>query len=253
MATHYGWRSLFYVLAAATALVAALVFLLSPHGHGDEGQKPGGNWRAQLRGIGPVFTNGLFWRVAPMTALVSGGFIAVQSLWIARWLNDVRQLDRVAVAQNLMAMAIAFSAGSLLTGLIADWATRRGIGLKTVMIGSFFVLGAAELGFVFDAPLPALLLVSLLGIAGSAANLAYVALADRFGPAMAGRAQTSLNLVLFLAAAVLQSGIGWALDLIEASGIGGGAAFHYTLVFGTLVATQVLSMLWFAGLPDAKR
>ena len=66
---------------------------------------------------------------------LTGGFIAVQSLWTARWLTDVRLLDRTAVADDLMAMAIAFSAGSLLTGLIADWAERRGIGLKAVMIG----------------------------------------------------------------------------------------------------------------------
>ena len=77
-----------------------------------------------------------------------------------------------------------------------------------------FVL--CSFGFVLNLPLPAWLLVGLLGLAGSGANLAYVTLGDQFGPAMAGRAQSSLNLILFLAAALLQSGIGWALDLLTA-------------------------------------
>ena len=152
-----------------------------------------------------------------------------------------------------MAMAIAFSAGSLLTGLVADWAHRRRIGLKSVMVGSFVVLGIAELGLVFNLPMPALLLVTLLGVAGSGSNLAFVSLGERFGPAMAGRAQTSLNLLLFLAAALIQSGIGWALDTVDALGIAGGAPFHYALVLGALLVAQTLSVLWFATGSDGRK
>ena len=253
IANHYGWRSLFYLLALVTLVVAGVVFWAAPHGAGtaEHADATPRGWRTQLRDMGPIFADAIFWRTAPMVAFVTGGFIAIQSLWTARWLNDVRLLDRAAVAGDLMVMAIAFSAGSLITGFVADWATRRDIGLKTVMIGAFVILGAAELGLVIDAPLPAWLLVGLLGIAGSGANLAYVTLGDQFGPTMAGRAQTSLNLMLFLAAALIQSGIGWALDLLGAAGIGADAGHRYTLVLGLLLAVQVLSVVWFAGNPRA--
>ena len=248
MASHFGWRSLFYVLAAVTLLVAILVFWLAPHGNGtpEHSANAPKSWRAQLRDIGPILATPTFWGIAPMVAFVTGGFIAIQSLWTARWLTDVRLLDRSAVAGDLMAMAITFSAGSLITGFIADWAHRRGIGLKWVMIGCFVILGLAELGLVIDAPLPAWLLVGALGLAGSGANLAYVTLGDQFGPALAGRAQTSLNLLLFLAAALIQSGIGWALDLLTAIGFGDGAETRYATVLGLLLVTQVLSVFWFA-------
>ena len=170
-----------------------------------------------------------------------------------RELLQEMDFDKMTLAGDLMAMAIAFSAGSLLTGFIADWAGRRGIGLKAVMIGCFVVLGCAELGLVFNAPLPGWLLVTLLGISGSGSNLAYVLLSGPFGPAMAGRAQTSLNLLLFLSAALIQSGIGAALDIVQSLGIAGGAPFHYALVLGLLVVVQTLSTLWFAGMPDARR
>jgi MFS family permease len=252
MATEFGWRAIFYLLAVVTVIVAAVVLVGAPHNeHATE--KPGGTWVTQLKSLGPVFTNAMFWRIAPMVAFVTGGFIAVQSLWTARWLTDVRLLDRTAVADDLMVGAIAFSLGSLLTGFIADWAGRRGIGLKAVMIGCFVILACAELGLIFDVALPGWLLVTLFGLSGSGANLAYVSLSEQFGPAMAGRAQTSLNLLLFLSAALLQSGIGAALDLIKAAGISGGAPFHYALVLGLMVVVQIGSVIWFAGLPDARK
>jgi predicted MFS family arabinose efflux permease len=248
MASHFGWRSLFYLLAAVTLLTAMLVFWLAPHGNGQPehaAHAPGG-WRASLRDIGPILATPTFWGIAPMVAFVTGGFIAIQSLWIARWLTDVRLLDRSAVAGDLMAMAVTFSLGSLITGFVADWAHRRGIGLKAVMIGCFVVLALAELGIVLDVPLPAWLLVGVLGLAGSGSNLAYVTLGDQFGPALAGRAQTSLNMLLFLAAALIQSGIGWALDLLDAIGFGAGAETRYATVLGLMLAIQIFSVIWFA-------
>jgi predicted MFS family arabinose efflux permease len=259
MASHFGWRSLFYLLAAVTLLTAIMVYWLAPHGNGQPRNALGHaatapkGWRAQLKDIGPILATPTFWGIAPMVAFVTGGFIAIQSLWIARWLTDVRLLDRGAVAGNLMAMAVTFSAGSLITGFVADWAHRRGIGLKAVMIGCFVILAFSELGIILDVPLPAWLLVGVLGLAGSGANLAYVTLGDQFGPALAGRAQTSLNLLLFLAAALIQSGIGWALDLLDALGFGAGAGTRYPVVLGLMLAVQVLSVIWFARATHERR
>jgi predicted MFS family arabinose efflux permease len=247
MANHFGWRSLFYLLAAVTLVTAALVYGLAPHGNGQPehaATAPKG-WRAQFRDIGPILATPTFWGIAPMVAFVTGGFIAIQSLWTARWLTDVRLLERGDVAVDLMAMAATFSAGSLITGFVADWAHRTGIGLKAVMIGCFVILAFAELGIILDAPLPAWLLVGVLGLAGSGSNLAYVTLGDQFGPALAGRAQTSLNMLLFLAAALIQSGIGWALDFLAAIDFAD-TATRYAAVLGSMLAIQVLSVIWFA-------
>jgi MFS family permease len=247
MANHFGWRSLFYLLAAVTLVTAILVYWLAPHGNGqpEHATTAPKTWRSQLKDIGPIVATPTFWGIAPMVAFVTGGFIAIQSLWTARWLTDVRLLDRGDVAGDLMAMAATFSAGSLITGFVADWAHRTGIGLRAVMIGCFVILAFAELGIILDAPLPAWLLVGVLGLAGSGSNLAYVTLGDQFGPALAGRAQTSLNMLLFLAAALIQSGIGWALDFLSAMNFGD-TEMRYTSVLGLMLAVQVLSVLWFA-------
>ena len=51
-----------------------------------------------------------------MVAIMSGAFIAIQTLWAGRWLSDVAGLDRASVADLLLCMAIGFVIGSLTTG-----------------------------------------------------------------------------------------------------------------------------------------
>ena len=51
------------------------------------------------------------------------------------WFRDVAGLDRIGVANHLMAMALAFLVGILLSGAVADWFVRRGVDLLTVMLG----------------------------------------------------------------------------------------------------------------------
>ena len=65
----------------------------------------------------------------------TGGNVAVQTLWAGPWLRDVGGLDRDGVAHALFwTIAIAFSAGILLTGIVADLLSRRGIGFLATMI-----------------------------------------------------------------------------------------------------------------------
>ncbi|MEX0637503.1 MAG: MFS transporter, partial [Burkholderiales bacterium] len=57
----FGWRALFYVLAAASVSVAMLIFLLVPEkplpGHGQ-------TLRTQIAGFGRIFSSIPFWRIA---------------------------------------------------------------------------------------------------------------------------------------------------------------------------------------------
>jgi hypothetical protein len=80
-----------------------------------------------------------------------------------------------------------------------------------------------------------------------------VTLGDQFGPALAGRAQTSLNMLLFLAAALIQSGIGWALDLLNVIGFGADAGTRYATVLGAMLVIQTLSVIWFARATHERR
>jgi hypothetical protein len=85
----------------------------------------------------------------------------------------------------------------------------------------------------------------LFGFAGQAGNLGYATLAAHFGIGAAGRAQSTANLLLFAAAWALQWGIGAALDLFPRSAEGGVDPAGYHWAFGTVLALQILAVIWY--------
>jgi predicted MFS family arabinose efflux permease len=150
-----------------------------------------------------------------MVAIMSGAFIAIQTLWAGRWLSDVAGVDRASVADVLLFMAIGFVIGSLTTGWIADRAQRHRLTIELVVGCSFLIFAIGQFLVVLHAPVPPVLPWILFGFAGQAGNLGYATLAAHFGSGAAGRAQTTANLLLFGSAWALQWGIGAVLELVS--------------------------------------
>jgi predicted MFS family arabinose efflux permease len=241
-----GWRPMFDLLAAATVGVALLIFFCVPKeqpGQRDSGRPE--TLTAQLRVIGRIAKDPVFWRVTPMVSIVSGTFISIQTLWAGRWLSDVASLDRTSVADILLVMAIGFVIGSLTTGWIADRAQRRGLTIELVVGGSFLLFAISQFLVIVHAPIPPALPWFLFGFAGPAANLGYATLAAHFGIAAAGRAQSTANLLLFATAWALQWGIGALLDRFRASGDGAVQPGGYQWAFGLVLAFEVVAVLWY--------
>lgn len=249
LAQAIGWRGLFFGLSALTLTVALFVYVAVPRDHERrrEGQPAHAPLATQVRGLKQILLDPVFWRIAPMVAAISGSSIAVQTLWAARWMVDIRGLDRGAAANVLMAMAVAFVLGSLSTGIIADWAGRRGIALKTVVIGAFAVFATTQVAILLNLPLPVALPWIIYGFTAQTSNLGYATLAAHFGREMAGRAQSSANMLLFLASASFQSGIGWLLDRFPGAEPGSGTPAGYEWAFGALLALQLAAIAWYAG------
>ncbi len=241
-----GWRPMFDLLALTTVGVALLIFFCVPReqpGRRDSG--PPESLAAQLRVIGRIMKDAVFWRVAPMVAIMSGAFIAIQTLWAGRWLSDVAGLDRASVADVLLFMAIGFVIGSLTTGWIADRAQRRGFTIELVVGVSFMLFALAQALVIVHAPVPEALPWFLFGFAGQAGNLGYATLAAHFGAGAAGRAQSTANLLLFAAAWALQWGIGVVLDGYRGAGGGAVDPAGYHWAFGLVLAFQIVAVLWY--------
>jgi predicted MFS family arabinose efflux permease len=240
-----GWRPMFDILAAATVGVALLIFFCVPKDQPQGRPSAPESLATQLRVIGQIMQDRVFWRVAPMVATMSGAFIAIQTLWAGRWLSDVAGLDRASVADVLLFMAIGFVIGSLTTGWIADRAQRHGLTIELVVGCSFLIFAISQFLVVLHAPVPPVLPWILFGFAGQAGNLGYATLAAHFGSAAAGRAQTTANLLLFGSAWALQWGIGAVLDLYRGAAEGSVDPAGYRWAFGIVLALQMLAVLWY--------
>ncbi len=238
----YGWRAVFAGLGCAVALAASAIFLLAPREKPDMLSR--GGFRAQIAGIGQVYRNRTFWSLAPIIAGTCGAHIALQTLWAAPWLRDVGGLDPEQTASTLFLMAAAFIVGILLSGALGDWANRRGISLMAVVEAIVAVFLASLLAIVLGLWPPTTAFWAIFAMTGQMTILSYAYLSAYFGSVLAGRANTALNLLVFLGAFAIQYAIGGVLDRWTPED-GRYPEEAYRTAFGGLLALQFLAWAWY--------
>jgi MFS family permease len=237
-----GWRGLFVVSAVITVGVAALIFLVVPE---HPGARHTTSVTEQIRDVGRVYADPFFWRLAPLVAATAGSQVGIHTLWAGPWFRDIMGFDRAAVALHLLGMALAFLAGTLLTGVIADVLGRRGIDQLRVMVGGLLLFGLSQVAIITEWTSVPMLIWGVFGMTGQIGVLAYPRLSNHFGRERSGRAQTAMNLLLFMSAFASQSAIGAIIDLFPTTADGGYAAQGYRSAFGALLALQALALAWY--------
>jgi MFS family permease len=236
------WRSVFMALAVLTLLVAVAVFTIVPEKPSSRSSESLGD---QLQGVKTVFTSLAFWRVAPLTTLSQASFLSIQGLWAGPWLKDVAGLDRAGVASVLLWVAVAMIAGFIVLGSLAGRLSRSGIGVLATAVtgmGLFMVMLLLILIFPQTRALPLWMSFGFLGTSGI---LAYAALSQQFPVRLAGRVNTALNLLVFLAAFMGQWAIGAIIGLWPVGADGRYALEGYRAGFGVMLGLQSISLVWF--------
>lgn len=235
---HTSWRGVFDGLAALTFVVAVLVFFVVPERMERPQPEP---LRQAVAGVAGIYRDGGFWRIAGTITAVQGTFMALQGLWAAPWLRDVAGFERGAVAQVLFAMAIATTIGFAASGAIADHLARRGIAPLTVLKMGATLNSLLTLTLAFGVATAAVPVWIVLALVAPTSALAHALLTHRFGGALAGRANTAANLLVFVGAFSAQWGIGAIVNLWPAAE-GRYPAVAYGAGFGTFVAFQLAAL-----------
>ena len=233
-----GWRGVFFALAALAVLVA-IVLMLSVPEH-DSGEPPA-PLAVQLRGVADIFASRAFWRFAPQATFNIGGFMAVQGLWAVPWLMSVEGASRGAAAEHLLWMGSAMLVGFLIIAVGAGWLARHGL-KPMVLLTAGIGIGVGGFAAIVFQWLPGWAAWPLLGLSFSMANLSYPMLASHFPPALAGRANTALTLVVFIGAFGLQWGLGALVSALTAAGRTEAEALR--VAFAGLLLIQLLAWLW---------
>jgi predicted MFS family arabinose efflux permease len=243
------WRVLFLGLALTTAVAALAIFTIVPEQQQASGH---GSLSDQLAGLRRVFCDAFFWRVAPIGAISAGASQAVLGLWAGPWLRDVAGFARAEVATHLFIAACATAAGFLLSGLITERLSRMGVApVKVVGAGMtafmlmMILLASGGVGPVW------LLLIGFAFLATSG-TVNYALVSQYFGTQLAGRANTALNLLVFIASFLMQWLLGVVIGFWEDPVTLQYADQGYHVAFGGLAALQALALFWFFG-PGRRR
>ncbi|HEV7914713.1 MAG TPA: MFS transporter [Albitalea sp.] len=236
-----GWRGLFWVLALLFALSIATIAWLVPHdapprmAH-DSDALPSAGYRA-------VFRHPTFIRFAPMGVFQYGSMMAVQSLWAGPWMVQVCGYTPQQAARGLfginVAMLVTFmSWGALVPRLYArGWTAQRliarGVPVCLAVLIAAILLGQHAAAWVWGA----------FCVTCTVVSLSQPAIGQAFPAALAGRALSAYNLLIFVGVFFLQWGIGLAIDGFKALGWTVESSFQGA--FALLALCCVMSFVWF--------
>ncbi len=236
-----GWRYGFVALALATFAVAVMIWFVAPERTRAGAGEP---MASRICGMFSVYRSGVFWRIAPIAALSQGSFLAIQTLWAGPWLRDIAGLDSRTVSFTLLAGAGGFVIGNLVIGFTAERLARRNIPpLVTAAVGmGLFIL--VQFLVLFEWVSAPALLWFVFGATGTAGVVVFSVLARDFPPALAGRASTAQNLLIFAAAFALQWGMGEVINLWPVAADGAYSVMGYRAAFGVALALQVAAFAW---------
>jgi len=233
----YGWRPLFWGLAALLALSMVLIAWQVPR------WEPAPAVAGPAGGYAQVWRHPYFRRMTPVGFFSYGGMIAIQTLWAGPWMVRVAGYEPLAAAGGLFLINLCMLGTFWSWGLINPWLARRGIGTDRLIAwglpASFVVLGA----LIAAGPAAGAGTLALFCMASTFVSLAQPAVGLAFPPAIAGRALSAYNLVIFLGVFVVQWGIGLLVDGFRALGLDEVSCFRAALA--VFLATSVASFGYF--------
>jgi len=219
----FGWRPLFLGLALAIALAMAVIAWKVPGGEVAAAS------RDTARGYGEVWRHPYFRRMAPIAFFSYGGMIAMQTLWAGPWLVRVAGYAPLEAAGGLFAINVCMLCTFWSWGLLNPWLARKGWTTDRLIAGglplSFIVLAT----IIIAGPSAGAGAWAVFCMTSTFVSLAQPAVGMVFAPAVAGRALTAFNLVIFGGVFVIQWGIGLLIDGFSAAGLGGLDAFRAAL------------------------
>lgn len=236
------WRGVFLILAGVTVVAAICVFLVVPE---KDGTQSGETLKEQLYGIRLVFTNRIFWTIAPWAVAAQAAYLSILGLWSGPWLRDIASYDRMAVANTLMGVSLAMIAGYFTFGTLAERLARRGVLPMTVAAAGMLIFVFIQALLVLQLTVLTLPLWLLFGFFGTACILPYAVLSQSFPKHLSGRANTGLNLLVFVAAFAAQWVIGLIINLWPLNASGGYNASGYMTGFGLIMVLQLAAAIWY--------
>jgi predicted MFS family arabinose efflux permease len=240
-----GWRGLFWGVAGMLMVAMLLIAALVPR---DRPAEPAGPAEPASSAEVPasyasIFRHLYFLRLAPMAFVLYGGLLAVQSLWAGPWLTQVAGQSARQAAQGLflinLSMLCAFFAWGMLMPRLRRWGWTVD---RLIALGVPLSLGLLALA-VWLGPRAQAGWWALWCVSCTFVSLSQPAVGQAFPAAVAGRALSAYNLVIFLGVFSVQWGIGLAVDALLGLGWERPAAMR--AAFGLFGGAAAATYLWF--------
>lgn len=237
---HLDWRTVSMLIAVPTVLVAAAVWFGGRAGERLPERRP--TLAEQWQGTVSIARDPGFWRLSLFAVLTGGAFYAVQSLWVAPYLREVRGLPADEAAALVSVLGISMVGGNVLLGAFARKVERLGLGLRGFAgLGmSLFLVVQLLIVLPWPLPVPDAWLWVAYGVFGSATILSYAVMAERYPVEILGRVSTTMTLSMFLMIFLCQAGVGAIIDLWPALPDGNAPPEAHRWAWAALLGLQLI-------------
>ena len=213
-----GWRPLFWLLAAMILLSMAAIAWTVPRWNAAAMPVIAQEAPPRRDGYAAVWRSPYFRKMAPLAFFNYGGMIAVQTLWAGPWIVKVAGGTPLDAATGLFYINACMLATFWSWGLVNPWLAAKGWNPTRLMNwGVPLSVAALALNILAGSragwPGWALFCVtsSVMGLAQPAVGMAFPA-------ALAGRALSAYNLVIFAGVFTMQWSLGLLIDAFAALG-----------------------------------
>lgn len=247
-----GWRGAFVGMAAVTACLAALIFLVvrdRPVTSEPATAAPQAAGTGEiLRGMTAVLRNGRLRRIAALQFVGYGALMSVAGLWAGPYLEDVHGLGAVDRGNVLLGVNLAIIAGALGYGWLAPHVRspkRLVVPGTAIGIGLFWLMAALEAPPLWLAA-PTLFLLAFFG---SYFMLLHAHARAVLPAHLLGRGLTLQNTASIFGVFLWQSLTGLIVGAFADAGAAAPEAAYRT-VFGFLGAVSLAGLLVYSGCED---
>jgi predicted MFS family arabinose efflux permease len=224
-------------VAAALALAMVAIRMSVPR---DEPPAPGARHGG---GYADVFRHPVLLAYAPLAVFSYGGMMAVQALWAGPWLVNVGGQSPTQAARGLFVINLCMLAAFMAWGVLAPRLQARGWSAAR-LIARFMPISTLVLALAcLLGPDAGAVVLAVFCVSTTVVSLSQPAVGMAFPTALAGRALSAYNLLIFAGVFVIQWAIGLAIDALR--GMGADSVSAYRGAFALLAACQAFAYGWF--------
>ena len=233
-----GWRALFWALAALVLVAMIVIGWAVP------------TWSLESNaatdtpaGYTDVWKSRYFQKMSPLAFFNYGGLVAVQTLWAGPWMVKVSGYTPLEAATGLFyinaVMLLTFWSWGLVNPRLAKagWHTDRlitwGVPVSLLML-AINIWGGTATGWLGWAA---------FCVASTVISLSQPAVGMAFKPALAGRALSAFNLIIFAGVFTVQWGVGLLVDAFAALGLARVAS--YQAAFSVFLCCCIAAYVYF--------
>ncbi len=245
-----GWRGAFYLMAAATGIVAVLLYTIvrdAPPGapQAEARRETAGE---MLRGLREVLALREMWWICAVQFVSYGTMVSIVGLWAGPYLNDVHGLRGVDRGNALLGLNVALLCAVILFSQIERWLDSR----KKAVIGG----GCATIAVLMVLALvpgfslwPALALLALFTVASAFFMLLHAHARAILPDRLIGRGLTLQNLSVMLGVFVIQAVTGVIVGSFAPQGAEA-PEIAYRAAFGFLAVGLAIGLAFYARMAD---